>query len=85
MDLVEIGWDGMNWIGLGQNREKWRALLNAVVTVGFYKMLENYRVASQLMGSRVVLSSIELVHKCEEDSSLDDLAHFNPLSGRPFL
>jgi hypothetical protein len=27
----------------------------------FYKMLGNYRVASQLVGSRVVFSSIELL------------------------
>jgi hypothetical protein len=28
---------------------------------GFYEMLGNYRVASQLVASRVVLSSIQLV------------------------
>jgi hypothetical protein len=31
MDLVEIGWGGVYWIGLAQDREKWRALLNAVM------------------------------------------------------
>jgi hypothetical protein len=25
MDLREIGWDGMNWIDLAQNKDQWRA------------------------------------------------------------
>jgi hypothetical protein len=31
MDLVEIGWIGIDWIGLDQDRDKWRALVNAVM------------------------------------------------------
>jgi hypothetical protein len=27
MDLLEIGWGGANWIGLAQDRDKWRALV----------------------------------------------------------
>ena len=32
MDLQEVGWDrnGMDWIGLAQDRGRWRALVNAV-------------------------------------------------------
>jgi hypothetical protein len=26
MDLREIGWDGMDWIGLAQDRDQWRVL-----------------------------------------------------------
>jgi hypothetical protein len=26
MDLRDIGWDGMDWIDLAHNRDKWRAL-----------------------------------------------------------
>jgi hypothetical protein len=29
--LREIRWDGMNWIDLAQNRDQWRALVNAVI------------------------------------------------------
>jgi hypothetical protein len=29
MDLGEIGWDGVDWIGVAQDRNKWRALVNA--------------------------------------------------------
>jgi hypothetical protein len=29
--LGERGWDGVNWIGLAQDRYRWRALVNAVM------------------------------------------------------
>jgi hypothetical protein len=28
MDLGEIGWSGVDWIDLAQDRNKWRALVN---------------------------------------------------------
>jgi hypothetical protein len=31
MDLLEIGWGRVDWIGLAQGRDKWRALLNSVM------------------------------------------------------
>jgi hypothetical protein len=33
MDLREIGWDGMDWIELAQNRDQWRALVNTVMNL----------------------------------------------------
>jgi hypothetical protein len=33
MDLREIGWCGMGWIDLGQDRDQWRALLNTVMNL----------------------------------------------------
>jgi hypothetical protein len=33
MDLREIGWDGMDWINLAQNRDQWRALVNTVMNL----------------------------------------------------
>jgi hypothetical protein len=33
MDLIEIGWGVVNWIGWAQDKEKWRALVNAVMNV----------------------------------------------------
>jgi hypothetical protein len=33
MDFREIGWDGMGWIDLTQDRDRWRALVNAVMNL----------------------------------------------------
>jgi hypothetical protein len=33
MDLREIGWGGMNWIYLAQDRDQWRALVNTVMNL----------------------------------------------------
>jgi hypothetical protein len=30
MDLVEVGWGDVDWIGLAQDRDRWRALVNWV-------------------------------------------------------
>jgi hypothetical protein len=31
MDLEEVGWGGVDWIGLDQDRYSWRALVNSVM------------------------------------------------------
>jgi hypothetical protein len=33
MDLREIVWDGVDWIGLAQDRDRWRALLSMVMNL----------------------------------------------------
>jgi hypothetical protein len=33
MDLREIGWDGMDWIELAQDRDQWMALANTVMNL----------------------------------------------------
>jgi hypothetical protein len=33
IDLREIGWGGMDWINLAQDRDQWRALVNAVMSL----------------------------------------------------
>jgi hypothetical protein len=31
INLGEIGWDGMDWIDLAHERDKWKALVNTVM------------------------------------------------------
>jgi hypothetical protein len=33
MDLREIGWGGMDWIYLAQDRDQWRAVVNTVMNL----------------------------------------------------
>jgi hypothetical protein len=32
-DISEIGWGGMDWIDLAQDRDQWRAFMNTVVNL----------------------------------------------------
>jgi hypothetical protein len=33
MDLREIGWDGVDWIDMAQDKDQWRALVNTVMNI----------------------------------------------------
>jgi hypothetical protein len=33
MDLREIGWDGVDWIDLAQDRDQWRVLVKMVMNL----------------------------------------------------
>jgi hypothetical protein len=33
VDLREMGWDGVDWIDLAQDRDQWRALVNMVMNL----------------------------------------------------
>jgi hypothetical protein len=44
VDVREIGWSGMDWIDLVQDREQWKALVNTVMnlrgSMKFWEFLE---------------------------------------------
>jgi hypothetical protein len=33
MDLREVGWGGMDWINLAQDRDRWRTVVNTVMNL----------------------------------------------------
>jgi hypothetical protein len=33
IDLVEVGWGDVDWIGLAQDRDRWRTLVNSVLNL----------------------------------------------------
>jgi hypothetical protein len=33
MDLREIGWDGVDWIDMAQDKDQWRDLVNTVMNL----------------------------------------------------
>ena len=33
MDFQEVGWAGMDWIDLAQDRDRWRAVVNVVMNL----------------------------------------------------
>jgi hypothetical protein len=39
MDHREIGWGGMDWIDLAQERDQWRALVNPAMNLLVLKLL----------------------------------------------
>jgi hypothetical protein len=50
MDLREIGWDGVDWIDLAQDRDQWRALVNTVMNLRVPQNVEN-SLSGCIMGS----------------------------------
>jgi hypothetical protein len=41
MELGEIGWGGMDWIGLAQDRDQWGTVVNSVIGFLVHKMLRS--------------------------------------------
>jgi hypothetical protein len=40
-DFQEVGWD-MDWVDTARERDRWRALVNVIINLRFYKMLGIY-------------------------------------------
>jgi hypothetical protein len=63
-DLVEVEWGDVDCIGLAQNRDRWRALVNSVLNLRVTSnacKLSCVQTTRDTSSSRVGLSSMELV------------------------
>jgi hypothetical protein len=41
MDVREIEWDGMDWVDLAEDRDRWRNLVNTIMNSRFREVLGN--------------------------------------------
>jgi hypothetical protein len=57
MDLVEVGWGDVDWIGLAQDRDRWRALANSVLNL---RVSQNDGKLSSVPTTRDLSSSAQL-------------------------
>ena len=57
MDFKKIRWMGVNWINLAQNRDRWWALVNAVINLRVLQIAGNF-----LTSCRTVRFSRTLLH-----------------------
>jgi hypothetical protein len=57
MDLEEVGWGDVNWIGLAKDRNRWRAVVNSVLNL---RVPRNAGKLSSSLTSSGLSSSVQL-------------------------
>jgi hypothetical protein len=67
MDLGEVGWGDVDWIGLAKDRNRWRALVNSVLNL---RVPRNAGKLSSGLTSSGVSSSAQLHRVSQLDPSL---------------
>jgi hypothetical protein len=57
MDLVKVEWGDVDWIGLAQDRNRWRALVNSVLNI---RLPLNTGKVSSVLTTGGLSSSVQL-------------------------
>jgi len=63
VDLREVGCRGMDWIDLAEERDRWRALVYAVMNIRVHKMRGISSLTENRLASQEALCSVEYVRK----------------------
>ena len=63
MDLQEVGCVYMDWIGMAQDRDRWRTLVSAVMNLRFREMRGVSWLAADQLASQEGLCTMEEVSK----------------------
>jgi hypothetical protein len=61
MELGEIGWGGVDWIDLAQDRDQWKAAVNTAMNLNCPLNLGTSGLAAVRMAASQGLGSMELV------------------------
>ncbi|PNF14444.1 hypothetical protein B7P43_G01684 [Cryptotermes secundus] len=51
MDLIELGWDGMDWTDMPQDMDQWRVLVNTVMNLRVPQNARNFLSSCRIGGS----------------------------------
>ena len=73
MDLQDVGWGGVNWIDLAQDRNRRQAFVNTVMNLRVHKVRGIFRPAEELLVCQEGLCPMEFV-------SWPSLTAFSPAS-----
>jgi hypothetical protein len=61
MDLIEVGWGDVDWIGLAEDRDRWRALVNSVLNFGFHRQTHTRSFDTTLTAKKTTGPKIPLL------------------------
>jgi hypothetical protein len=62
MDLAEMGWGVMDWIGVAQDVDQWMVPVNVAMISRVPLNAGKFFLTAQLVATRIVLSSVDLVN-----------------------
>jgi hypothetical protein len=68
MDLVEVGWGDVDWVGLAQDRDRWRALVNSVLNLPV--------VGGKARGKEATKKTIYIMYSISYNEPLKKLIRF---------